>query len=110
MVADAFGSIEVCESIKSFRLFFARSAIASATFNGSLFVALVFMWYYVSAFGFVFAFNREVIFREVFINRQKNQQKCTYIQARIKPYFSGEGGARKFNMLRPFQGAEGKSL
>ena len=68
------GSIEVCESFESLSLFFARSALASAMFNGSLFVALVFMGYCVSAFGFVFDFNREVIFREVFINRQKNQQ------------------------------------
>ena len=75
------GSIELRKSVESLRLFFARSALASAMFNGSLFVALVFMWYCVSAFGFVFDFNREIIFREVFINRQKNQQKCSYIFA-----------------------------
>ena len=53
-------------------------------FKGSLFVALVFMRYCVAAFGFVFDFNREVIFREVFINRQKNQRKCAYIFACVQ--------------------------
>ena len=71
----------LCELL---RLFFARSSSASAMFNGCLFVALVFMRYCVSAFGFVFDFNREVIFREVFINGQKNQQKCAYIFACVQ--------------------------
>ena len=69
------GSIELCESVESLRLFFARSALTSAMFNGSLLVALVFMWLCVSAFGFVFEYNREVIFLEVFINRQKEYNK-----------------------------------
>ena len=37
------GSIELCESVESLRLFFARSALTSAMFNGSLLVALVFI-------------------------------------------------------------------
>ena len=84
LVADVLDCIELCESVESLRLFFARSALASAMFKGSLFVALVFMWYCVSAFGLVCDFNREVIFREVFINRQKNQQKCTCVFACVQ--------------------------
>ena len=35
--------------------------------------------------------------------------ECT--QARIRQFLSGGGGGgRKINILRPFQGAEGKSL